>query len=239
VTTTPSAGDVERHRITKALDEAEAKWARVSGLPFNNWQRAEVVAAMPPPDAGGLLRAARADLERDRSIVAVGVERVTKAIEGRAWLREAGRGSYAYNDDRYQQEFGGALDEIEVALAPLRKVARDWSNCSTDAAEIKAARALAAAPPARSDGPSNRVERPYAFCCNGDPDRCDCVSPSHGTAWFDEKQSAAPEQSAAAPCLWCKGTGFEKLGGPGESRHCQKCSPEAAPNTEQSERMIY
>jgi dUTP pyrophosphatase len=95
------------------------------------------------PDTAGLLRAARADLERDRSIVAVGVERITKAIEGRMWLREAGRGSYAYNDDRYQLEFGGALDEIEVALAPLRKVARDWSNCSTDAAEIKAAREAA------------------------------------------------------------------------------------------------
>lgn len=28
------------------------------------------------------------------------------------------------------------------------------------------------------------VEKPYAYCCNGDPAACDCVRPDHGTAFY-------------------------------------------------------
>lgn len=84
---------------------------------------------------------ARAALERDRSAVAEGVTALKKAIASRAWLREAGRGSYAYNDTRYQAEFGEALDEIKTAMAPLASIAADWSGCPLSPEAIAAARA--------------------------------------------------------------------------------------------------
>lgn len=28
------------------------------------------------------------------------------------------------------------------------------------------------------------VEKPYAYCCNGNPDACDCVRPDHSTAFY-------------------------------------------------------
>ena len=28
------------------------------------------------------------------------------------------------------------------------------------------------------------VEKTYAYCCNGNPDACDCVRPDHGTAFY-------------------------------------------------------
>jgi len=27
-------------------------------------------------------------------------------------------------------------------------------------------------------------QKPYAYCCNGDPDACDCVNKDHGTAIY-------------------------------------------------------
>jgi hypothetical protein len=67
-------------------------------------------------------------LDTERYKVAIGVQAITRAVQGRQWLSQPGRGSYAYNDERYQQEFGAALDEILAALKPLRAIAQDWSN---------------------------------------------------------------------------------------------------------------
>jgi hypothetical protein len=78
-------------------------------------------------------------LERDRSRVAVGLMAIRKAVARRHWLT-VGRGSYAWDDDRWKGEFAQALQEIEEALPPLAKVAADWSNCPTDPAIIAAAR---------------------------------------------------------------------------------------------------
>lgn len=78
-------------------------------------------------------------LEYDRSEVAGGIAAVENAIKGREWLRE-GRGCYEYDDDRWKDEFGGALDEIREALQPLRRIAKDWSDCPTEPDDIKQAR---------------------------------------------------------------------------------------------------
>jgi hypothetical protein len=90
-------------------------------------------------------RVASAALERDRTRVADAYNGIMKAISSRSWLRES-RGSYEWNDDRWMGEFGEAIDEIEAAAAPLRKIAADWSGCPTDPAEIKAARAALSSP---------------------------------------------------------------------------------------------
>jgi hypothetical protein len=81
-------------------------------------------------------------IERDRSQVASGLHGMSKAIAGRAWLSEPGRGSYEWDDERYQQEFGHALNELAAAMEPLRVLARDWSDCPTDPLDIAEARAL-------------------------------------------------------------------------------------------------
>ena len=78
-------------------------------------------------------------LERDRTEVAKAVSTMERAIKSRFWLRD-GRGCYAWDDEDYQKEFGQAIDEIDVAMEPLRRIAADWSNCPTDPEEIKAAR---------------------------------------------------------------------------------------------------
>ncbi len=81
----------------------------------------------------------RVMIERDRSTVADGINGVLEAIRQHEWLR-LGRGSYEYNDDRWKDEFGEAIDGVMTALGPLKKVAGDLSNCPTDPAEIEAAR---------------------------------------------------------------------------------------------------
>lgn len=85
------------------------------------------------------LAEARAALEHDRSAVADGLAAIRKVISGRLWLREC-RGSFAWDDARYQQEFGNALDELDAAMQPLAKIAGDWSNCPIDPHEIARAR---------------------------------------------------------------------------------------------------
>ncbi|GJD85428.1 hypothetical protein [Methylobacterium haplocladii] len=84
---------------------------------------------------------ARRALERDRSTVAVTVNKMRESLRGRAWLLEGGRGPYEWDDDRFREEFSQALDEIAAPLDVLRGIARDWSNCPTDQAEIDLARA--------------------------------------------------------------------------------------------------
>ncbi|GLO78526.1 hypothetical protein [Sulfitobacter pontiacus] len=79
-------------------------------------------------------------IEGDRSEIALALSNMRKAIASRYWLIE-GRGSYTYEDDvQYRREFAEALSEIEAQLDALSKVARDWSNCPTDQAQIGRAR---------------------------------------------------------------------------------------------------
>lgn len=98
------------------------------------------LASARAPIAGDAVEALRHALDRDRYVVAACVGAIRKALDGRRWLREAGRGRYAYDDDRYQREFGLAFDEIVEAMRPLSAVAIDKTNCTTDPDKVKAAR---------------------------------------------------------------------------------------------------
>lgn len=79
-------------------------------------------------------------LDTERYKVAIGVQAIARAVQGRQWLSQPGRGSYTYDDERYQQEFGAALDEILEALKPLHAVAQDWSDCPRDPLRVAANR---------------------------------------------------------------------------------------------------
>ena len=91
-------------------------------------------------------------LDQERYKVAIALQSITKAIGGRRWLAESGRGSYAWDDERYQQEFGEALEEIDAALEPLRKIASDWSDCPTDPLQVASNRNAALRALAEGDG---------------------------------------------------------------------------------------
>ena len=99
-------------------------------------------------------------IERDRTTVADGIQAIRKAISSHEWLR-LGRGSYEWDDDRWKDEFGAAIDAIETALDPLRKVAIDWSDCPTRTEEIMAARRVN--PAARPPVTEEMVERMAAW----------------------------------------------------------------------------
>lgn len=79
------------------------------------------------------------EIEADRSEIAEALGAIRKSMASRYWLVES-RGSYAYNDDQYQREFGQALLEIEAAVDKLRPLAADWSNCPKNRIRIEAAR---------------------------------------------------------------------------------------------------
>jgi hypothetical protein len=82
-------------------------------------------------------------LDVERYKVAIGVQAIARAVQGRQWLSQPGRGSYAWDDERYQQEFGAALDEILEALKPLQAIAQDWSYCPRDPLRVEANRQAA------------------------------------------------------------------------------------------------
>ena len=83
-------------------------------------------------------------IDRDRYAAAACVNAIEFVLHTRSWLREAGRGSYAYDDDRYQEEFGLAFDEIVKALEPMRALSRDKTDCTTDEEKVRAARVAGA-----------------------------------------------------------------------------------------------
>ena len=136
---------------SEAVEDARKHLAELSA------SRAEVVALRE------VLAKARGALERDRSQVADGLTKIKAALAGRAWLRE-GRGSYAYDDERYQQEFGHALDEIGAALEPLRIIAGDWTDCPTDFAEITEARTALAGEKPVGAGVEDAVRAGWNAC---------------------------------------------------------------------------
>lgn len=82
---------------------------------------------------------ARSVNERDRTRVADAIRGIETAIRQHEWLR-LGRGSYEWNDDRWMEEFGAALDEIEKAMEPLRTMAADFDDCPVGTAAIRCAR---------------------------------------------------------------------------------------------------
>ena len=85
------------------------------------------------------LDAAKSAIEYDRSAIADGVTAVTKVLDSRYWLTE-GRGSYEWDDDRYQKEFLAAGQELIKAIAPLKKIAADLKNSPQTTDEVIQAR---------------------------------------------------------------------------------------------------
>jgi len=83
--------------------------------------------------------AAFAANERDRSIVSEVRTTFKAALARRSWLLD-GRGSYEWDDDRWQGEFSEAIRELGSAIDPLDKIGIDWSLCPTNPDEVAAAR---------------------------------------------------------------------------------------------------
>lgn len=94
-----------------------------------------------PPAARRYVARLQAIIERDRTMVARGVTAVRRAIVAREWLR-LGRGSYEYDDDRWRDEFGAAIEEIEEAINPLRAVAANLNDSPVDANDVADARLI-------------------------------------------------------------------------------------------------
>lgn len=82
-------------------------------------------------------------IDRDRYIVAAVVGAIRRAINGRAWLLGEGRGPYEWDDERYKDEFRGAVEEIEAAAEPLAHVGWDKTDCTGIEERVEAARLAA------------------------------------------------------------------------------------------------
>lgn len=72
---------------------------------------------------------ARGANERDRCSVADAIKNYKHAYAAYSWLKEAGRGSYAWDDERYQLEFRVALEHFTKAIEPLYLIASDMTCC--------------------------------------------------------------------------------------------------------------
>jgi hypothetical protein len=83
--------------------------------------------------------AAKEQLEWDRTQCADFLTKLTKCMDSRFWLTE-GRGSYAWDDDRYREEFKDAAVELLAAIEPLRNMAANLTSGLQTTAEVVQAR---------------------------------------------------------------------------------------------------
>jgi len=132
-------------------DELRKAEARIAALEAENERLAKLADTVVEANAaaeGAIQRAERLEaehdrlgkcLEHDRAVVAEGISAVRRALSDHHWLTE-GRGSYEYDDDRWKDEFGQAIDKIHQALRPLAKVAGNWDGCPQTWQEILEAR---------------------------------------------------------------------------------------------------
>ena len=99
----------------------------IDGMPIGwNWEFDRIAAALATPCECERLRES-AQWQSGRADLA--------EIE-----REEGRGSYEWDDARYQKEFTTAVQEIKAALHPLAKIAANWQDCPRAGAEVAQAR---------------------------------------------------------------------------------------------------
>jgi len=85
------------------------------------------------------LAAAYRQIECDRSLIADAVTRLKRELDSRHWLTE-GRGSYEWDDKRYQKEFLDAGRALLAKMKPLEKLAANLSQSPQTGAEVVAAR---------------------------------------------------------------------------------------------------
>jgi hypothetical protein len=81
-------------------------------------------------------------IDRDRYVVAAGIQAVESSINARAWTT-TGRGPYQWDDDDYRKEFGVWMNEVYRVMDVLRKVSLDKTDCTTDEIKVRAARKAA------------------------------------------------------------------------------------------------
>jgi hypothetical protein len=148
----PLAGDVEGlcARLEATRDGVPFGWASSDGR-SDIWTPKHLIN-LDGPEAATLIRhlssrveeekRAKEEAERGRDRLRDVIERDRtktaeiiggiRAVVGRwSWLGE-GRGSYAWDDDRYQDEFRQMLDALKEATDPLRALAADWTDCPQD-----------------------------------------------------------------------------------------------------------
>ncbi|MGA7885251.1 MAG: hypothetical protein WCA44_05865 [Acidobacteriaceae bacterium] len=110
----------------------------------NTWPREYVVGLIERiAIAEQRARVAEAANELDRRSLWEVIRAIDAEITGRMWLIE-GRGSYEWDDDRYRQEFGWAVNALQEKLEPLRKIAHDLNNCPSTEKGVDAVRKLEA-----------------------------------------------------------------------------------------------
>ena len=85
----------------------------------------------------------RGVIERDRRMYADCINEMQRAI-GSCWWMVHSRGSYEYDDNRYQNEFGASLEKLDAILKRLGGRAADWSDSPRTEAELR--EAIEAAP---------------------------------------------------------------------------------------------
>lgn len=84
---------------------------------------------------------ARAANERDRTHIIMAVNKLVDAQRSYSWLLDGGRGSYAWDDARYRDEFGHAMKAMDGPIEILRKIGKDRTDCPETQAGVEAARA--------------------------------------------------------------------------------------------------
>jgi hypothetical protein len=94
--------------------------------------------------AAGAIAAVRAEferlrgiIERDRTIFANATKRMLAELRGRMWMVES-RGSYEYDDKRFQDEFGEAVTALRAEVEAIRELGRGFSDCPSEQATVDA-----------------------------------------------------------------------------------------------------
>jgi len=128
----PSLAEMQKRSAARRIDAVVA----------DSLAKADAILALslPAREVSGERARLMHVIDRDRYAVAVVLNNMKKVLAGYSWLSEAGRGAYAYDDDRYQREFGDALLAIEAAMAPLSRLAADKTDCTTDPQKVAEAR---------------------------------------------------------------------------------------------------
>lgn len=83
----------------------------------------------------------KAIIERDRSLVADGLKKISVALNMYEWLIY-GRGSYEWDDDKWREEFRDAVELIDKQLDSLKEIVWDHSDCPITREEISTARRM-------------------------------------------------------------------------------------------------
>ena len=80
-------------------------------------------------------------IEHDRSKVVDVLAEANAVLKNYGWLAD-GRGSYAFDDDRWKDEFKVCMDSLAKVLDPMRGIASDLSDSPIKWADIVAARSM-------------------------------------------------------------------------------------------------